>query len=70
MKMKMVIYHDGISWVGAGEFLTGRWPFRKVNHAPVTHAYSAQEVFSWLLNKYPDRVISLEPSLSQYYGRN
>lgn len=67
MKTKFVIYRDKYGWEGAGEFKTGRWPFRKIQHAPVTHAGTAEEVFAWLFKKYPGHVIAYEPSLTERY---
>ena len=67
MSRRMVIYQDDYGWEGAGEFIVGRWPFRKVQHAPVTHADSAGEVFSWLLARYPDREIAYDPAVSERY---
>jgi hypothetical protein len=68
-KQRMVIYQDEFYWNGAVEFTQGRWPFKKVQHAPVTHANSAQEVFAWLLERYPDYVIALDPDVSLRYGK-
>lgn len=67
MASKFVIYQDNHGWVGAAEYVVGRWPFKKVQHAPVTHRDSATQVFAWLLAHYPDRVICLDPAVSRRY---
>ena len=66
---RFVIFQGDYGWVGAVEFTLGRWPFRKVGHAPVTSGKTADEVFSWLLARYPDRVIALDPAVSERYQR-
>lgn len=67
---RMVIYKDKYGWDGAAEFTLGRWPFKKVNHAPVFHASTPEEVFAWLLQRYPHRVIAYDPSVSERYEAN
>jgi hypothetical protein len=62
MLSRLVIYQDNYSWNGAVEFTLGRWPFKKTNLAPITHAKTPEEVFSWLLREHPDRVIVYDPS--------
>jgi hypothetical protein len=67
---RFVIFHDNNGWMGAVEFEIGRWPFKKIKHAPVTHADSADEVFAWLMAEYPDREIAYDPAVSQRYTEN
>lgn len=68
MGSRLVIYQDEFSWSGAAEFTVGRWPFKKVQHAPITHADSAEEVFTWLLARYPYSVIIYDPAVTQRYA--
>jgi hypothetical protein len=67
MTDRFVIYQDAYGWSGAVEFSTGRWPFKTIRHAPVTHAETAEQVFAWLHAQYPDRVIALDPSVTERY---
>jgi hypothetical protein len=64
---RMVIYREHSNWGGAVEYKSGWGPFKKIDHAPITHADSAAEVFAWLLERYPDRVIAYDPSVSERY---
>jgi hypothetical protein len=70
LERRFVIYQDNYGWNGAVEFTTGRWLFKKTQHAPVTHADTPEEVFSWLMDKYPDSVIAYDPAVTQRYRRN
>ena len=64
---RFVIYRIGKRWEGAVEYPMGRWPFKRVQHAPVTHAATAEAVFAWLLERYPDREICLDPAVTERY---
>jgi hypothetical protein len=64
-KRRLVIYSDGYGWEGSLEITTGYWPFKKIQYAPITHADTALEVFTWLLEKYPYYVIAYHPAVSE-----
>lgn len=70
---RFVIYRDdyGTSkteWAGAAEYTVRGWFKKETHHAPVTHASTAEEVFAWLLKKYPSAVIAYDPAVSRRYS--
>jgi hypothetical protein len=67
---RLVIYKEGRTWYGAGEFTLGLWPFQRIEHAPITHADTAEEVFAWLRNGYPHRIIAYDPSVTKRYSED
>ena len=68
MSDRLVIYQSGTrDWEGAVECETGRWPFKTVRHAPITHADTPELVFAWLRARYPHRVIAYDPAVTERY---